>query len=366
MEPEPKQKNIETNFTELETVVDTIAVSSNTGMSVDSAPETNTKVITVDTSNVVPDGSDSVMNKGELRSSNFSSGNSGWRIRANGDVEFNNGTFRGVITAASGTIGGTTISSIALTGGIIQTTSSGKRVEINSSTNSLKFYDAAGQVIGIGTEASRAIDILLNNTINNGVLIVSSYAGNGFYYSNTADVGGRGIYIEQTNNGANNVQPCIELHHDGHYYSILIDATHASGGIYLGNSGSLSSLNLNHSGSASCVFLNNTGSSYALEIGHASATTALKVASTSTSQNDPAVIFSKAHVNEVVRITSSVNSAAKNIGLDFNIANIGAGLECAMSFSGSEWVNAAVSGAQDYKIRVLVDGVIRYIPLSAA
>ena len=44
----------------------------------------------------------------DLKSSNFSAGASGWRIRSNGDVEFNSGTFRGNLTAASIDIPNTT------------------------------------------------------------------------------------------------------------------------------------------------------------------------------------------------------------------------------------------------------------------
>ena len=45
----------------------------------------------------------------DLFSDNYSSGVSGWRITKAGDAEFQDGTFRGNITASSGTIGGFTI-----------------------------------------------------------------------------------------------------------------------------------------------------------------------------------------------------------------------------------------------------------------
>lgn len=41
-----------------------------------------------------------------IQSSNFVSGSTGWQIKGNGDVEFNNGTFRGALTAATIDIGG--------------------------------------------------------------------------------------------------------------------------------------------------------------------------------------------------------------------------------------------------------------------
>lgn len=41
-----------------------------------------------------------------LQSSNFISGSAGWQIQGNGNVEFNDGTFRGALTAATIDIGG--------------------------------------------------------------------------------------------------------------------------------------------------------------------------------------------------------------------------------------------------------------------
>lgn len=43
---------------------------------------------------------------GDLLSSNFVTGSTGWRIRANGNVEFSDGTFRGALSAATIDIGG--------------------------------------------------------------------------------------------------------------------------------------------------------------------------------------------------------------------------------------------------------------------
>lgn len=48
---------------------------------------------------------------GHLQSSNFVIGVSGWKIDADGNVEFSNGVFRGTLTAVSGTLGALTIAS---------------------------------------------------------------------------------------------------------------------------------------------------------------------------------------------------------------------------------------------------------------
>ena len=47
-----------------------------------------------------------IVTKRALQSYNFESLVDGWKISANGDVEFNNGTFRGSITASTIDIGG--------------------------------------------------------------------------------------------------------------------------------------------------------------------------------------------------------------------------------------------------------------------
>ena len=47
----------------------------------------------------------------DLQSSNFVSGSAGWRIQGNGDVEFNDGTFRGALTASTIDIGNTAATS---------------------------------------------------------------------------------------------------------------------------------------------------------------------------------------------------------------------------------------------------------------
>lgn len=44
---------------------------------------------------------------GYLQSNNFVSGSAGWRIDADGNAEFDSGYFRGDISAATGTFGGT-------------------------------------------------------------------------------------------------------------------------------------------------------------------------------------------------------------------------------------------------------------------
>jgi len=64
-------------------------------------------------SNFIQDGDTIVrlnMIDGYLQSDGFKSGSVGWRIDSDGNVEFNNGVFRGSLSAATGTLGAVTVS----------------------------------------------------------------------------------------------------------------------------------------------------------------------------------------------------------------------------------------------------------------
>jgi hypothetical protein len=137
-------------------------------------------------SNTVLQNKNVIQQSGAMRSPDFVTGSAGWSINADGSVEFNDGTFRGALAAStidiggadatsfhvdadgnlwsgaatynlttnpfavsnagvirvvSGTIGGTTISSTALTGGIIQTGTSGDYMGLYGSDNTLRLYE---------------------------------------------------------------------------------------------------------------------------------------------------------------------------------------------------------------------------------
>lgn len=80
-------------------------------------PGANTPAVKQETSNIVPSGNGSVMSGGALQSPNYSKGNSGWKIDSDGNIEANDGNFRGDITGASGTFSGTvTVNSIDIGG----------------------------------------------------------------------------------------------------------------------------------------------------------------------------------------------------------------------------------------------------------
>jgi hypothetical protein len=80
-----------------------------------------------------------------MRSFNYSAGVSGWVIRADGGMEFNTGTFRGAVTGAT------------ITGGLIQTASSGTRVTISSAAyNVIGFWPGNGEDIAADIRVAEA------------------------------------------------------------------------------------------------------------------------------------------------------------------------------------------------------------------
>lgn len=120
-------------------------------------------------SNILNAPRGSVIKDGFLRSGNFISSKAGWSIDGSGNVEFNNGTFRGTISATSGQIGGWTIGATTITGGgvtldstgfitggTIRTAASGTRVQLVSS-NEIQFYNGSSFVGSIFASSTTGI-----------------------------------------------------------------------------------------------------------------------------------------------------------------------------------------------------------------
>ena len=108
-----------------------------------------------------------------IQSDNFVTGASGagWQLTAEGNFEGTSGTFRGALAATSGTIGGFTITSVALTAtgvniasdtGIatlvtFQTGTSGSRMSLNA--NTLSFFPSSGVAFMTISNGNSEIDI---------------------------------------------------------------------------------------------------------------------------------------------------------------------------------------------------------------
>ena len=102
-----------------------------------------------------------------MQSSNFETGISGWQIKGDGDVEFNNGVFRGAITATTIDIGGADDSSF--------------HVDINGNlwSGAALFADGKFKVTSAGALTATSATITGNITITGGSGIASlSDAGN--------------------------------------------------------------------------------------------------------------------------------------------------------------------------------------------
>lgn len=145
---------------------------------------------------------------GFLQSSNYFTGIQGWRINAAGDIEANNGTFRGTLYASSGQIGGFTITSTKLYGGKIQT---GENVEIGESgvimdSDGLRGYSTTlGQVFNIPTDGSAPsfssgiIESTIFEINTNSILRTSSTVGDGSANSAGILINDTGLYACEAN-----------------------------------------------------------------------------------------------------------------------------------------------------------------------
>jgi len=76
-------------------------------------------------------------NNNKIKTADFSSGTKGWSLNNNGTVEFQDGTFRGSITATTGSIGGWTISTSEISSGNVKIQSNAERILIGSATDPL-------------------------------------------------------------------------------------------------------------------------------------------------------------------------------------------------------------------------------------
>lgn len=108
-----------------------------------------------------------------------------------------------------------------------------------------------------------------------------------------------------------------------------------------------------NTGMALSISSNMAGANYALYISHASASTA-------------GLYISKNVGYAAMEIAMSANDSNATYGIAMAIANSGAGTPFAFLFTGSEKVNAAVGGSQDYKIRIRIGATTYFIPCYTA
>lgn len=178
------------------------------------------------------------MISGYFQSNNFFSGIQGWRIDGAGNIEANNGTFRGTLYASSGLIGGFTITATKLYGGRIQTS---ENVEVGDSgvvmdTDGIRGYSTLlGQTFNIPTDGSAPTFAsgIINSTVFNinesAVLRTSSTVGDGSADSMGILINNAALYLcgpNQTLAQANIILSAVTG--DG-YYKGAIEASNISG-----------------------------------------------------------------------------------------------------------------------------------------
>ena len=111
-----------------------------------------------------------------IKSNNFNSGSAGFRIKSNGDAEFNNGNFRGDITGASGTFTGSITGASGTFGGNL----SGGTIDIGGSDSSSFHVDSDGDMwLGASSYSSAPFKVSASGDAVAGNLTVSSLSVTG-------------------------------------------------------------------------------------------------------------------------------------------------------------------------------------------
>lgn len=234
---------------------------------------------------------------------------------------------------------GTTLTiSGTITGSTFQTASSGQRIVISSADNTLRFYDSSGQVIGIGSTALKAINLSLTSVTNNGVAITSSVAGVGYSYTSGDDNQQMvGLDLSISSGGGTNSLPAIRVAYGG--TAGLLEATILSGkGIFIQRTAG--------SGTANLI---------SLQSSNVASGTMFDITRTSGSGSITAI-----------NIDHTTTTTSNNFGIVMGLSSGTASACYAFRFNGSEAVNAAVGGSQNYKIRISVGGTDYFIPCNTA
>jgi hypothetical protein len=195
-----------------------------------------------------------IIDTNSIQSGNFVAGTSGFKIEDNGDVEFDDATIRGTIHASGGTIGGFTITSARLYGGIIQT---GENVGagqngVKMDENGLHVYDdILGRVVHLpsdGSAPSFASGTITETTFEistNAILRTSSTVGDGSASSYGVLINNTGLYgceanqtladanLKALTDGTVRLKGEIEAT-SGHIGNVTITSTKLTGGLIEG------------------------------------------------------------------------------------------------------------------------------------
>lgn len=290
------------------------------------------------------------------------------------DATTGDATFRGTITAST------------ITGGTLQTGTSGQRIVIAGADNTLRVFDSVGQVLGLGTDSGTVARFNLNSTSVTGILMSGSVAGQtGFNFSNTVSTGNvRGILID-VDSTTNNL-PIVsvttagtaELFYgsvEGTGKGINIDRSAGTGTDALGYFKDATTTNANvltvwksgNGASGSVAIVENDGRGITLDVrgnNTSAAVPVVKILSSSDSASSPALLIDKNGEQYALDIDQDANSAGNTVAIRINVANNGAGQKFAFEFAGGEYdgTKTSVSGLTGV-IRVLTSDGTVFIPV---
>ena len=283
------------------------------------------------------------------------------------------------------------VSGATITGGTIQTASADERIVISGSTNTLKIYDEDSvEVIDMGTfGANPILEITLTDRTHNGITIhgaddATSY---GFEYLSAEDRASLALNIEMTSaNAANNLSAISVINHgSGELFYGALNGTGKGISIFRASdkSGTDDLIKLqssNNTAGASVFKIVQSGAdvtSSCVDIGSSTKGKTLEVTNSNTSSSNPAGYFKGGATGEcslqvdktvgggALDVSITANDGYRCFGIEFNIANAGAGAEFAFHFQGSE-VNMAATAVStiDGVVKVyLPDGSAGYIPI---
>jgi hypothetical protein len=251
-----------------------------------------------------------------------------------------------------------------------------QRVILSGADGTLVFHSPTAEVISIGSDTSRGINITGNATVVNGVYFAATTAGNGFYYTSSSNIAGNAFRADILGATASTVGLFVD--HDGSTgYGIDINTSAGAVAARLIQGSTSSALDITKNGTtgkAISILMGSGTTGGAIDIDLGSTTQsgltiygtttgdAASVSITNTSASAAGIFIDKNNTDAAIEIDQDANSASHCFGIVMNIDNAGAGLEYAFDFAGAEIVNAAVGGTQDWKIRVRVSGVTYFIP----
>lgn len=191
---------------------------------------------------------------GYIQSTNFSSGVTGWKIDATGNLEANTGTFRGSLYATTGNIGDWIISTTGLyydgtgtpsirTAASVGTGSDGVLID----KDGIKVYDSVlGVVVNLPSDGSApefASGVIENTTFEintNAVLRTSETVGDGTASSAGVLINNSGFYACEANQSLADANVRIDrfgnAYFSGNINSSTISSTNIDGGAITGSS----------------------------------------------------------------------------------------------------------------------------------